>query len=353
MAARMSINDPKEGNLKRTMILTGDVNLRNVTDPQKPFSLVAPTLHEADVVFGNLEGCLYDSEEDLPYKRGFYHAGSAPAPALQAGGFHALGCANNVTFGAEAIVSTLSRLDEMEIGHTGAGVDRASARTPAVLQQNGANFGFLQYTSVFWPIGHEATESSSGVAAVKAHTAYQPNARIAEMPGGPPTVITWPGSNYLKSFEDDIRALRSRVDVVVVSMHWGISGSDETAGYQVALGHAAIDAGADLVMGHGPHVIQGIEIYKAKPIFYSLGNFSFGWELMSSDWVGLIARIEMQDTNVVGVECSPVRPDDQGRTVIRSVQEEPSAMETLSRLSEQFDTELDLSGDRVVVWRGP
>ena len=336
-----------------TVILTGDVNLRNVTDPQEPFSLVAATLRKADVVFGNLEGCLYDSEEDLPYKRGFYHVGSAPAPALQAGGFHALGCANNVTFGAEAIVSTISRLDEMELGHTGAGIDRASARRPVVLQRNGVTFGFLQYTSVFWPLGHEATETSAGVAAVKAHTAYQPNGRIAEMPGGPPTVITWPDPDYLKSFQDDIRALRNRVDVEVVSMHWGISGSDETAQYQTALGHAAIDAGADLVMGHGPHVLQGVEIYRAKPVFYRLGNFAFGWEVMAPEWVGLMARIEIEGTQIVGVDCSPVRPDAQGRTVIRSVQEEPSAMQALSRLSERFGASLDLSGDRAVVWRRP
>ena len=172
--------------LKLTMILTGDVNLRNVADPQEPFSLVASTLHEADVVFGNLEGCLYDSEEDLPYAPGFYHSGSAPAPALLAGGFHALGCANNVNYGDDAILATLARLDEMELGHTGAGTDRASARTPVVLRRDDAAFGFLQYTSVFWPIGHEATETSPGVAAVKALTAYQPDRRAAMTPGVPP-----------------------------------------------------------------------------------------------------------------------------------------------------------------------
>ena len=178
--------------MNHTMALTGDVNLRDVTDPSRPFSHVGDALKKVDVVFGNLEGCLYDSDEQVSYKPGWYHAGSAPAPALKMGGFHAVGCANNVTFGDDAIVSTLARLDEMGIAHCGAGVDTSAARAPVVLERDGTSFGFLQYTSVFWPIGHEATNESPGVAAVKAHTAYQPNPRIAEMPGGPPTVVTWP-----------------------------------------------------------------------------------------------------------------------------------------------------------------
>ena len=339
--------------MRQTMILTGDVNLRNVTDPSIPFALVNDDLRRADVVFGNLEGCLYDSDQDIPYKRGFYHAGSTGAPALRLGGFDAVGCANNVTYGSEAIVSTLSRLDEMEIPHTGAGIDRASARAPVVLQRDGVRFGFLQYTSVFWPIGHEASDKGPGVAAVKAHTAYQPNRRIAEMPGGPPTVITWPDPEYLDSFESDIRELRESVDVEVVSMHWGISGSNETAQYQAALGHAAIDAGADVVIGHGPHVIQAVEVYKGKPIFYSLGNFTFGWEGIRPDWVGLMVWADLEESRLVRVRCSPVRPDAEGQTALRSVDEEREAVQTLYDLSRSFGTTLDIGGDKVVVWEDP
>ena len=60
--------------MKHTMVLTGDVNLRNVTDPDHPFALVAETLHASDIVFGNLEGCLYDSDDELPYKQGWRQA---------------------------------------------------------------------------------------------------------------------------------------------------------------------------------------------------------------------------------------------------------------------------------------
>ena len=335
------------------MVLTGDVNLRNVTDPNRPFALVADTLAGADVVFGNLEGCLYDSEEQLPYKAGWRHAGTAGARALVRGGFDAVGCANNVTFGRDAVLSSLAHLDEMDVAHTGSGADRASARTPAILVRDGVRYGFVQYTTVFWPIGHEATDDAPGVATVKVHTAYEPNRRIAEMPGGPPTVVTWPDSESLRRCTEEIERLRGQTDVLVASFHWGVSGSEDAAQYQTALGRAAIDAGADLVMGHGPHVIQGIELYQGRPIFHSLGNFTFGWERMTRKWVGLMATVEIDSGNVSRVACSAVRPDGQGRTMLRTTQEESDAMDTLARLSRPFGTTLDTTTDPVPVIPSP
>ena len=118
----------------------------------------------------------------------------------------------------------------------------------------------------------------------------------------------------------------------------------------MALAHAAVDAGADVVMGHGPHVIQGIEVYNGKPIFYSLGNFFFG-VARNRDWVGLMAWVELEDGQASRVSCLPVRPNAEGQTTIRTVDKEPEAMGALERLSQRFDTALDFSGDKVVVWQ--
>ena len=336
--------------MKTTMFLTGDVNLRGVTDPNRPFDLVAGELREADLLFGNLEGCLYDSDVELAYKRGWRHAGTKPAPALQHAGFGAVGCANNVTFGAEAIRSTLALLDEMDIAHTGAGLDRDSARGPVVIERNGVTFGFLQYSSVFWPIGHEATDDAPGINVVKAHTAYQPNARIAEMPGGPPVVTTWPDPDHLARFEDDVRRLRPRVDVLVVSCHWGVSGSHETAQYQVTLGRAAVDAGADVMIGHGPHKVQSIEVYKDKAVFHSLGNFTFGPGLVG-DWVGLLVKVESEGTDVSSVACLPVAPNADHQTTIRSIDEERETVAKLAELSSTLGTDLKLNQNEIGVWQ--
>ncbi len=335
--------------MKQTLILTGDIHLGHVADPTEPFALVADVLGEADVVFGNLEGCLYDPSVTVDYKPGWTHVGPEPAPALRYGGFHAVGCANNVNFGADAIMATVDLLNEMRIAHTGAGADRAQARTPAIVERDGVRFGFLQYTSVFWPIGHEATAGSPGVAAILAHTAYRPNPRIAEMPGGPPIIVTWPDADYLEAFKRDVRALRGRVDFLVASFHWGISGSVETADYQVAIAHAAIDSGADLVMGHGPHEIQAAEIYGGRPIFYSLGNFFFGEDPLY-DFVGLVASVELEDGKAVIVRCAPVRPNSRSQTRIRSFGEEPDARKSLEALSQRFDTTLEFAEGGAALW---
>jgi poly-gamma-glutamate synthesis protein (capsule biosynthesis protein) len=363
------------------MFLTGDINLANVTDPTKPFELVADTLHGEDIVFGNLEGCLSDVIDPYHYmsKSGWRNAGAAGAPSLRLGGFDAVGCANNVTIGREAILESLAVLDELGITHTGAGADLTSARTPVILERGGTRFGFLQYTSVFWPFGHQAgdkrdsaksgiytkrwdaragvpdaplpIEAAVGVATIKANTAYLPNSRTGEMPGGPATTLTWPDPEYLKAFREDVRELREKVDVLVTSHHWGISGSDDTQQYQVDIAHAAIDAGADLVMGHGPHVIQPIEVYQGRAIFYSLGNFHFGWEGMGPDWVGLVVQAEVRDKSIASVSCSPVVEDNHTnrRSLIRTVEQERGAMENLLRLSDRFGTELALDGDCVQV----
>lgn len=336
--------------MKQTLVLTGDIHLGHVVDPTEPFALVRDVLGEADVVFGNLEGCLYDPSVTVDYKPGWHHVGPEPAPALLHGGFDALGCANNVNFGAEAIMATLAQLDEMGIAHTGAGADRAAARAPAIVESSGVRFGFLQYTSVFWPLGHEASDKSPGVAAILAHTAYRPNPRIAEMPGGPPIVVTWPDADYLDAFRSDVEALRGRVDFLVASFHWGISGSVETADYQVAIAHAAIDSGADLVMGHGPHEIQAVETYRGRPVFYSLGNFFFGEEPLY-DFVGMAAFVELEDGNAVEVRGAPVRPNARSQTRIRTFAEEPEAGQSLETLSRRFDTAIEFRGGDALVWR--
>ena len=337
--------------MRQTLVLTGDIHLGHVDDPAEPFALVEDVLGGADVVFGNLEGCLYDPSVTVDYKPGWHHVGPEPAPALMHGGFHALGCANNVNFGAEAVMATVARLDEMGIAHTGAGPDRAAARAPAIVERGGVRFGFLQYTSVFWPLGHEAADGSPGVAAILAHTAYRPNPRIAEMPGGPPIVVTWPDAEYLDAFRRDVAALRERVDFLVASFHWGISGSVETADYQVAIAHAAIDSGADLVMGHGPHEIQAVETYGGRPIFYSLGNFFFGEEPLY-DFVGMAAFVELEDGNAVEVRCVPVRPNSRSQTRIRAFADEPEAGKSLETLSRRFDTTIEFRDRDAVIWRG-
>src|SRR4249920_1759294 len=129
--------------MRRTLMLTGDVNLMNVHDPQVPFARAKETLRQADVLFGNLECCFYEPATEHSVEHEGFHAPLASAEALVIGGYHAVGTANNVNYGAEAIRSSLRRLDAIGIPYTGAGVNRGAARAPAIVTHEGLRFGFV------------------------------------------------------------------------------------------------------------------------------------------------------------------------------------------------------------------
>ena len=139
------------------MILTGDVNLMNVTDVAVPFSLVQNEFRAADMIFCNLECCLYQLQAGHSIEHeGFYADPLLAGEALKSAGIHAVGISNNVNYGEAAITASITRLDELGIAHAGAGVNRAAARAPAILERDGLRFGFLQRSSVYWSTNHEA-----------------------------------------------------------------------------------------------------------------------------------------------------------------------------------------------------
>ncbi len=343
--------------MRHNLILTGDINLLGVTDPTIPFARVRDRLRAADVVFANLECCFYEPNgERSPEDEGFYAPPKA-AEALTLAGVHAVGNANNVNYGAPAIRSSLKRLDELGIRHTGAGVNLVEARRPVIIERDGVRFGFLQRTSVYWSHGHEATATYPGVATLKAHTAYRPQLeqlRTLTRPGMPPEIITWADPASLAQFREDLAALRSRAHVVIASHHWGLD--HEVLDYQIEIAHAAIEAGADLVLGHGPHQPLGIEIYHGKPIFYGVGSFSFETGHRGRthpDWIGLMVHVTVDDAALVRVVFSFVRHNAQNETVPRPIAEEQAELNQLRRLSTRFSTALEVEGDEVVVWPQP
>src|ERR1700675_2567344 len=143
--------------MPQKMILTGDINLMNVTDPVAPFARVAGELRAADIVFSNLECCLYEPPGGHALEEeGFYAPPAIGGEALQRAGIHAVRIAHNVNYGAAAITSSIARLDGLGIAHTGAGANREAARAPVILDRGGVRYGFLQRTSVYWPTNHEA-----------------------------------------------------------------------------------------------------------------------------------------------------------------------------------------------------
>lgn len=165
-------------------------------------------------------------------------------------GIDAVTLANNhaLDYGTDALLDSCDTLDKAGILHTGAGTNLEEAKRPVVVERKGHKIGILGTTRVI---------PESGWAAGKNHVGM---------------LATYDATVTL----EEIRRMRGECDYVVVFVHWGIERDERPQDYQRTLGQQYIDAGADLVIGSHPHVLQGVEYYKGKPIVYSLGNFVFG-----------------------------------------------------------------------------
>ncbi|MDD7179007.1 MAG: CapA family protein [Lachnospiraceae bacterium] len=161
--------------------------------------------------------------------------------------------ANNhvLDYGSDALQDTFDTLDEAGIDYMGAGTDLARASALITKKAGGKTFGFLAASRVIPVVSWDVQNSSPGV-----FTTYDPSRLIAA-----------------------IEAARESCDYLTVFVHWGIEREEYPQDYQVSMAKQYIDAGADLVIGSHPHVLQGISYYKDKPVFYSLGNFIFNREI--------------------------------------------------------------------------
>lgn len=339
-----------------SMILVGDVNLMNVDDPTVPFARVGAEMRAADLVFANLECCLYAPPDGHAVEHeGFFAEPETAGEALKIAGIAAVGVANNVNYGASAILGSICRLDRLGIGHTGAGATLAAARAPAVAEAGGKRVGFLQRSSVYWPTNHEASEKGAGIAVVRGHTAYQvpahktrPEIPPMNRPGVPPEVVTWADRAYLASFAEDVAALRRAAGIVVASCHWGLG--EEVLAYMTEIAHAAIDAGADIVVGHGPHYSLPVELYRGKPILYGLGSFSFHTGhggRRHGDWIGMMAKVEIGPGGIGDPRFRFVRHNAANETVPCAPAAEGPTLDRLTQRSAALGARLVPDGDWV------
>jgi poly-gamma-glutamate capsule biosynthesis protein CapA/YwtB (metallophosphatase superfamily) len=339
------------------LIMTGDVNLMNVANPAVPFAQVADEFRNTDVVFSNLECCLYETPPGHSVRNEGFFADPRCGKALAVGGIQVVGIANNVHFGDAAILSSIARLDELGILHTGAGANLEAARAPVVVEREGLRYGFLQRSSVYWPTNHEAQKDAAGIAVIRGHTAYHVpvfKTRVGvpppNRPGVAPDIVTWADADYLGWLREDIAALRPRVDVLVASCHWGLG--KEVLAYMKEIARAAIDAGADIVVGHGPHYALAVEVYQGRPIFYGLGSFSFhtghGGRRHDS-WVGMMARVAAGKAGVNAATFQFVRHNDRNETYLCRLADEAEALAEIIEASAPFGTKLMPEGDQVRV----
>jgi len=202
--------------------------------------------------------------------------------ALKRAGFHIATLAGNhiADAGPNGVEDTIAELRRLGLATAGAGMNLTEARRPAIVERDGVQLGCLSFNCV-GPRESWAGKDRAGCAYVHVLTHYELD---HASPGGPPTVYTFAEPNTLEEMETDVEILRKEVDVLVVALHKGLGHTPATVGtYERQVAKAAIDAGADVVVGHHAHILQGMEIYKDRPIFHGLGNFAIATKALNMD----------------------------------------------------------------------
>ena len=266
-----------------TMLFVGDIMLdrgiRAVVENRSEgnyfsqFEKIADVLTGADITFGNLEGPISDKGQ----KQGSIYSfrmESAVTEALYDAGFDILNLANNHAgdYGREAMEDTLGRLGRAGIAYAGAGKNIEQAIGPTIIERSGVRVGFLGFSDV-GPDWLKADEALSGVA-------------IAD----------------IQTVTEAVRQARDFADILVVSFHFGEEYQTHSNARQRELAHAAIDAGAKIIIGHHPHVAQETEEYKGGIVAYSLGNFIFDQAFSDETKEALMLKVYMKGKSVERVE---------------------------------------------------
>jgi poly-gamma-glutamate synthesis protein (capsule biosynthesis protein) len=265
-----------------TLFFAGDVMLsRNVgsqiaaaKDPDLPFRNVQADIQAASLSFANLESPFYNQGPRVTAGLKFKAEPDTVQGLLDAG-FDILSTANNHTFdqGRAGVLFTLDWLKTHNIVSLGTGTDCHAGR---IIERGGIKFGFLGYS----------------------YSAYNDGGQVPD-----PLVCDF---NDTKQMVADIAALRPQVDYLIVSAHRGAEYTREPEAKTVAAAHAAIDAGADMFVGHHPHWIQTTEEYLGKPIFYSLGNFVFDQDWSRDTSEGLTLLAEFSNGKLKQITLHPV-----------------------------------------------
>lgn len=275
-----------------------------------PFERVRDALR-ADLVFGNLECVAYKPGVPEPQARLQMIMDWNEGAGLKEAGFSVLGLANNhiLDFGAEYATQTAEFCESQGIAHVGFGQDQAQARQPVILERGGIKVGFLTYVEDFPVLKRRVT------------------------PG--PAYISEP--NIL----EDIDELKdSGADVVVVGLHADVEFVDWPAPHRVAMSRRLVDAGADVVLEHHPHVTQGVEAYGDGLIAYSLGNFVFpvhgnDYQRNGSPWTdkSFILRVTLGKEGYVSHELVPIQIEEGGRPAVMAADAANAFLERHERIS--------------------
>jgi len=263
-----------------TLLFVGDIMLdrgvrhmveKHGQDYSFPFEKIKDILDKGDLVFGNLESVISDKGRKI----GSIYSFRAPPEAIKGlSSFNIVSLANNHAFDydRDALEDTMKRLTERNILYTGAGFNLEEAHSVKTINLDETSIGFLAYTEFLYEYAW-AQENRSGVSVLNQ-------------------------DNLIK----DIVKAKQEVDFLIVSFHYGDEYQKTPNQNQRFLSELAINSGADLIIGHHPHVTQLVEEYQGKYIAYSLGNFVFDQYFSEETMKGFILEVKLRDSKVIGVD---------------------------------------------------
>lgn len=230
------------------------------------FSHVSPLFLADDYTIVNLETPITERGTPSDNKAFVYKSSPLAVPAMKQAGIDAVNLANNHTLdqGTEGLLDTLAALENHQIDYVGAGKDDARAYAPVYIEKNGIRVALLGFSRVIPEYSWYAGKNKPGLAAT-----YDPALAVQA-----------------------IQEAQAGADVVIVIAHWGKEKVDDPIEHQTTLARTFIDAGADLVIGGHPHVLQGFEKYQDKWIAYSLGNFIFTRASEPKTWESMVLQAE-------------------------------------------------------------
>ena len=285
-----------------TFIMTGDLNFAHAFEraiQKKTFDVFGNWKKNIkyDCMVVNLENAVTRSIDSVDKEYVFKMRPELLYQLVDAG-INMVNCANNhsADFGFEGILETIRHLDSAGIRHIGIGRNFSEAREPVIYEKNGIRTAWIGYGGVKDFIA----------------TRYQPGTN----------------SRNEKYILRDIKKTRPIVDWIIVVLHWGEELETEPDINQIEMAHRIIDSGADMIIGHHPHVLQGIERYHGKVIAYSLGNFVFGGNASNVNYETAVLR-GIFSKDAMNIEAIPVR--------VRNWQPIPATGEVATRIFKQLE----------------
>lgn len=332
---------------------------RNLTHFDEPeYRNLYRVLQQAEITYGNLEMSLNERPE---LQRGLYNYGKDREFGWEIAklGVNLVSLANNhaFDFGEDGFKDTLRILEQSGISYAGGGLSPPDARQPSQQQFGKTRFSLLS----FYSSESAATgESGPAIATIRAPKV------LLEGERGKAEATVAPLERDVQAMEDAIRNAKARSEIVMVHyhLHW-VSHSraypipDTVPPHQHPVMHRAIDAGADVVFGNGPHVLRGIEIYNGKPIFYSLGNFIYQYKTadippiiwtrdqqqdIREEFQTVVPRITVRDNDIARIELLPCELEMTGERTgcprLATDARGAEIIERMQRLSEPYDTEI-------------